>query len=46
MRLLRTTGAATLLLSRAAFATNNTLTPDKLAADIKTEEYEQPAPSP
>ncbi|KAL2151792.1 hypothetical protein VTH82DRAFT_6890 [Thermothelomyces myriococcoides] len=40
MRLLRTTGAATLLLSRAAFATNNTLTPDKLAADIKTEELQ------
>ncbi|KAL2194220.1 peptidase-like protein [Corynascus similis CBS 632.67] len=39
-RLLRTAGAATALLPSAARATNNTLTPDKLAADITTEELQ------
>ncbi|KAL2161087.1 hypothetical protein VTH06DRAFT_8800 [Thermothelomyces fergusii] len=40
MRLLCTAGAATLFLSPSAFATNNPLTPDKLEADIKTEELQ------
>jgi hypothetical protein len=38
MKLPRTAAAATLLLSSTAVATNNPLTPDKLEADIKTEE--------
>ncbi|KAK4032895.1 peptidase-like protein [Parachaetomium inaequale] len=40
MKLPRTAAAATLLLSSTTIATNNPLTPDKLEADIKTEELQ------